>query len=71
MSTIVAQGSQRVSLPLDQLLHNLSTFTSFFKAFSLLAFNMRTFPTQEIQVLKVKIIEKSFSSASKGLQEAV
>lgn len=71
MSTIVAQGSLRVSLPLDQLLHNLSTFTSSFKAFSLLAFIMRTSPPQEIQVLKVKIIEKSFSSASKGLQEAV
>jgi len=70
MSTIVAQGSLRVSLPLDQLLRNLSTFSSFFKAFSLL-FYMRTYPAQEIQALTEKIIGKSFSSASEGLREAV
>lgn len=69
MSTIVAQGSLRVLLPLDQLLHNLSTFSSFFKAFSLL-FYMKTSLAQEIQALAVKIIGKSFSSASEGLQEA-
>lgn len=43
MSTIVAQGSLRVSLLLDQLLHNLSTFSSFLKAFSLL-FSHEDFP---------------------------
>lgn len=69
MSAIVAQGSLRVLLPLDQLLHNLSTFSSSFKAFSLL-FYMKTSPAQEIQALAVKIISKSFSSASEGLQEA-
>lgn len=70
MSTIVAQGSLRVSVSFDQLLHNLSTFCSFFKAFSML-FHMRTSPVQEIQALTVKIISKIFSPASEGLQEAL
>lgn len=70
MSTIVAQGSLRVSVPLDQLLHNLSTFCSFFKAFSML-FYMTTSPVQEIQTLTVKIIGKTFSPVSEGLQEAL
>lgn len=69
MSTIVVQGSLRVSPPSDQLLHNLSTFCSFFKAFSVLLYR-RTSPVEEIQAL-VNIMGKTFSPASEGLEEAL